>query len=265
MSCAGDATNGGTATRRRSTTWPRSRGSPAAPSPASSTAATTSARPRSRAVQRAIAETGYVVNQHARSLVTQRSGSVAFVLSEPQERLFEDPNFNVLLRGCTQALAEHDITLVLTIAGTTAERERVMPLRHAPATSTARCWSPPTRATRSSTSCEARGVPVVACGRPLGHERDIAYVAADDRDGARQMVAATCVDPGRRADRHDHRPAGHAGRRRPPRRLPRRRSAPTRPTLHRAPATTPRPRARRRWSGCWRRPPTWTRSSSPPT
>ena len=62
------------------------------------------------AVKRAIRKTGYVVNQHARSLVTQRSQSVAFMLSEPQDRLFEDPNFNVLLRGCTQALAEHDIT-----------------------------------------------------------------------------------------------------------------------------------------------------------
>jgi hypothetical protein len=42
------------------------------------------------AVQRAIRKTGYVINQHARSLVNQRSQSVAFVLSEPQERLFED-------------------------------------------------------------------------------------------------------------------------------------------------------------------------------
>jgi len=53
-------------------------------------------------------KTGYVVN-HPRQgrLVTQRSESVAFILSEPAERLFADPNFAVLLRGCTQALAEH--------------------------------------------------------------------------------------------------------------------------------------------------------------
>ena len=43
------------------------------------------------AVQAAMRETGYVVNQSARSLVTRRSGAVAFVLSEPQDRLFEDP------------------------------------------------------------------------------------------------------------------------------------------------------------------------------
>src|SRR5690348_6172596 len=61
------------------------------------------------AVRRAIRRTGYVVNQHARSLVTQRSQSVVFILSEPQERLFEDPNFSILLRGCSLALAEHDI------------------------------------------------------------------------------------------------------------------------------------------------------------
>src|SRR5215472_19257068 len=69
------------------------------------------------AVRRAIRRTGYVVNQHARSLVTQRSQSVVFILSEPQERLFEDPNFSILLRGCSQSLAEHDIALVLAIAG----------------------------------------------------------------------------------------------------------------------------------------------------
>src|SRR4030088_2988263 len=77
------------------------------------------------AVHRAIRQTGYVVNQHARSLVTQRSYSVAFVLAEPQERLFEDPNFHMLLRGCTQSLAEPAITLVMTIAGSQEERKRV--------------------------------------------------------------------------------------------------------------------------------------------
>jgi DNA-binding LacI/PurR family transcriptional regulator len=34
----------------------------------------------------------------------------------------------------------------------------------------------------------ALDVPIVACGKPLGHERDLAYVAADDRDGARLMA-----------------------------------------------------------------------------
>jgi len=78
------------------------------------------------AVNRAIKKTGYVVNQHARSLVTQRSESVAFILSEPADRLFSDPNFAVLLRACTQALAEHDIGLFLFIAASPSERGAAM-------------------------------------------------------------------------------------------------------------------------------------------
>jgi DNA-binding LacI/PurR family transcriptional regulator len=77
------------------------------------------------AVERAISKTGYVVNQHARGLVTQQSGSVAFILAEPQDKLFEDPNFNSLLRGCTQVLADHDITLLLTVAATGEDRKRI--------------------------------------------------------------------------------------------------------------------------------------------
>jgi DNA-binding LacI/PurR family transcriptional regulator len=42
-----------------------------------------------------------------------------------------------------------------------------------------------------------RGIPLVACGRPMDHERDLAFVAADDRDGARQMVRYL-VQQGRR-------------------------------------------------------------------
>jgi DNA-binding LacI/PurR family transcriptional regulator len=144
-------------------------------------------KPALDAVQRAIRKTGYVINQHARSLVTQRSHSVAFVLSEPQERLFEDPNFHVLLRGCTQSLAEHDITLVMTIAGTQEERRRVSRFVTSGHVDGALLVSTH-MGSRLMDDLRGRGVPVVACGRPMGHERDLAYVAADDRDGARQMV-----------------------------------------------------------------------------
>ena len=139
------------------------------------------------AVRRAVAKTGYVANQHARSLRTQRSQSVAFILTEPQERLFEDPNFNVLLHFCARALAKHDITLLLALAGTDDDRKRVGRYLSAGHVDGALLVS-----THSGNpllaELRARGLPLVACGRPLGFERDIAYVAADDRDGARQMV-----------------------------------------------------------------------------
>jgi DNA-binding LacI/PurR family transcriptional regulator len=139
------------------------------------------------AVERAMRKTGYVVNQHARSLVTQRSQSVAFILSEPQERLFEDPNFNVLLHSCTQALAKHDITLLLTLASSLEDRKRLGRYLTGGHVDGALLVS-----THSGNplipELLARGLPVVACGKPLGYERQAAYVAADDRDGARQMV-----------------------------------------------------------------------------
>ncbi|HEY9523407.1 MAG TPA: LacI family DNA-binding transcriptional regulator, partial [Thermopolyspora sp.] len=77
------------------------------------------------AIERAIAQTGYVVNRNARSLVTRRTGSVVMVLSEPQEKLFEDPNFSVLLRTATRRLAERDVSLVLMIAADDSDRDRV--------------------------------------------------------------------------------------------------------------------------------------------
>ncbi len=140
------------------------------------------------AVERAMRKTGYIVNQHARSLVTQRSQSVAFILSEPQDRLFEDPNFNVLLHGCTQALARHDITLLLTLAGSQEDRKRLGRYLTAGHVDGALLVSTHT-GNPLIAELLGRGLPVVACGKPLGYERSVAYVAADDRDGAHQMVS----------------------------------------------------------------------------
>jgi DNA-binding LacI/PurR family transcriptional regulator len=140
------------------------------------------------AVHKAIRKTGYVVNQHARSLVTQRAQSVAFILSEPQERLFEDPNFGSLLRGCTKALAEHDMPLLLSVAGSDQDRKRILRFVAAGHVDGALLVS----AHSGSPVIDellALGVPVVACGQPIGHESELAYVAADDRDGARQMAS----------------------------------------------------------------------------
>ena len=139
------------------------------------------------AVNTAIRKTGYVVNRHARSLITGRSDSVAFLLTEPQERFFEDPNFNVLLRGCTQALARHDIPLLLMIAGTKDERRRItryITSGHVDGVLLVSShWGDPV-----AEQLRAARVPLVACGKPLGQSSKVSYVAADDRDGAREMV-----------------------------------------------------------------------------
>ncbi|QNP67041.1 LacI family DNA-binding transcriptional regulator [Streptomyces genisteinicus] len=139
------------------------------------------------AVNNAIRRTGYVVNRHARSLITGRSDSVAFLLTEPQERFFEDPNFNVLLRSCTQELASQDIPLLLMIAGNEDERRRNLRYIQAGHVDGVLLVSSHSGDPVAG-ELDAAGIPVVACGKPIGQQARISYVAADDRDGARQMV-----------------------------------------------------------------------------
>ena len=139
------------------------------------------------AVNAAIRRTGYVVNRHARSLITGRSDSIGFLLTEPQERFFEDPNFNVLLRGCTQALATHDIPLLLMLAGTEDERRRITRYITAGHVDGVLLVSSHSGDPVAEQLREA-GVPLVQCGKPMGLGSKVSYVAADDRDGARDMV-----------------------------------------------------------------------------
>jgi DNA-binding LacI/PurR family transcriptional regulator len=148
------------------------------------------------AVNAAIRKTGYVVNRHARSLITGRSGSAAFLLTEPQEKFFEDPNFNVLLRGCTQALAAHDIPLLLMIAGSREEQRRITRYVSAGHVDGVLLVSSHTGDPVAEQLVRS-GIPVVMCGKPMGHTTRLAHVAADDRDGARQLVTHL-VTTGRR-------------------------------------------------------------------
>lgn len=139
------------------------------------------------AVHRAVAETGYVANPNARSLVTRRTNAVAFVVSEPQERLFEDPNFSILLRACTQELAGRDANLVLMLAGGDAPRERVLRYLRAGHVDGALLVSTHAGDPVVREVTEAR-VPVVSCGRPLDPDLSVPFVCADDRGGARLMA-----------------------------------------------------------------------------
>lgn len=140
-----------------------------------------------KAVERAMRDTGYTVNRSARSLVTKQSDAVAFVLSEPQERLFEDPNFSVLLRTCTQALGVHDVSLVLMLESNADERDRL--LRYVRGGHVDGVLLISAHSGDPFVADLARGVvPAVACGKPGGIASAIPYVAAEDREGAHQMT-----------------------------------------------------------------------------
>ena len=77
------------------------------------------------AVEAAILELGYVPNRAARSLVTQRTDSVALVVSESQERVFGEPFFAGVLRGINAALLETPMQLWLAMAASAEQRRRV--------------------------------------------------------------------------------------------------------------------------------------------
>ncbi|KSW29715.1 LacI family DNA-binding transcriptional regulator [Cellulomonas sp. B6] len=140
------------------------------------------------AVERAIAATGYRANQHARSLVTGRSNSLAFLLTEPHHLLFADPTFSILLRGAAEALSERGMTLILLVAGTPEERENVAQYVGAGHVDGVLLISSHADDPLLDTLVE-QGIPTVACGIPLGHADQVGSVSVDEQAGARAMVA----------------------------------------------------------------------------
>lgn len=141
------------------------------------------------AVERAIKKTGYRINPHARNLATARANSIAFLLTESQDRLFEDPNFSTLMRGAADALAERDLPLVLLMAGSDDEQRRATDFIMAGHVDGALLVSSHRGREGFLKTLVDADVPVISCGIPLGYERRIGYVAADDLDGARDIVA----------------------------------------------------------------------------
>ncbi|MFJ6770061.1 LacI family DNA-binding transcriptional regulator [Kitasatospora sp. NPDC091257] len=77
------------------------------------------------AVERAIAELGYVPNQAARSLVTSRTDVIALVVPESAERLRSEPYFSDVITGISDELAATDLQLLLALVRNEDERERL--------------------------------------------------------------------------------------------------------------------------------------------
>ena len=139
-------------------------------------------------VNDAIKKTGYRINPHARSLATNRANSIAFLLTESHERLFDDPNFSILMRGAAQALEERDVPLVLLMAGSEAEQRRATDFITAGHVDGVLLVSSHRGRQSFIPELVRSRVPAIACGIPLGFERSIGYVAAADTDGARTAV-----------------------------------------------------------------------------
>ncbi|MFI6507978.1 LacI family DNA-binding transcriptional regulator [Streptosporangium sp. NPDC050855] len=148
------------------------------------------------AVTRAVEELGYVPNQAARSLVTQRSDSIALVFPEPATRVFsDDPTFAGIIRGVSLELEEADKQLVLMLTDTAGGYQRVE--RYATNGHVDGVVIASMHGTDPLPGVLARhGVPVVCSGRP-GVPSSLPYVDMDNVGGARRAVRHL-VERGRR-------------------------------------------------------------------
>lgn len=151
-------------------------------------AGSTNVGPQARdAVLRAAAELSYVTNRAARALMTRRSGSIAFVVAESEERFFTDPYFALVLRGAHRTVAEHDVQLVFTILGGEPDRERFERFArsgHLDGVIFVSLHGDDPLPRR----LQEAGVPVILAGRPFAAASRLPYVSADNVGGARSAV-----------------------------------------------------------------------------
>ncbi|MFF5178640.1 LacI family DNA-binding transcriptional regulator [Micromonospora sp. NPDC000316] len=157
---------------------------------------TTVAEPIREAVNRAVAELGYVPNLAARSLVTQRTDSIALVMPEAATRVFSDDQvFPGIIRGVSQELEAADKQLVLMLAGSPAGHHRVERFttgRHVDGVLFASLHG----ADPLPGILARLGIPVVCSGRPLG-DVPVPYVDVDHVGGVTAAVRHM-IDNGRR-------------------------------------------------------------------
>lgn len=149
------------------------------------------------AVRQAVEEMGYVPNLAARSLVTQRTDSIALILPESATRVFSDDQFFPrIVRGVSQELEAADKQLVLIMAGSTASYDRVE--RYTTGRHVDGVMFASMHGVDPLPSTLARlGIPVVCSGRPLGRMNPtVPYVDVDSVRGAADAVRHL-IDTGR--------------------------------------------------------------------
>jgi DNA-binding LacI/PurR family transcriptional regulator len=145
------------------------------------------------AVTRAVEELGYVPNQAARSLVTQRTESIALILPETANRVFSDDLFfPAIIRGVGLELEAAGKQLVLMMAGSAASHDRVE--RYAVAGHVDGVMFASMHGADPLPGTLVRlGIPVICSGRPIG-DATVPYVDVDHFGGVaaaiRHLVAA---------------------------------------------------------------------------
>lgn len=129
-------------------------------------------------------EISYMPNRAARSLVTGRSDSIAFLVDETEERMFADPFFLGMLRSAQAAVADSGLQLVFSVTSRPEDHERFISYAAGGHVDGVLLLSLHGRG-KLPQRLEELGVPTVLSGRPLGGARTLFYVDADNAGGGR--------------------------------------------------------------------------------
>lgn len=144
----------------------------------------------------AIEATGYTANHSARSLVTGRSNSIAYLLTETSQMLFTDPTYALFLRQIAVKMAARGYTLVVLVAGTAEERTNVIRYVRAGHVDGVLLISPHEDDPLVDELLD-QGIPLVSSGTPLGFEDRAHYVTIDEAQGG-ALAARRFKEQGRR-------------------------------------------------------------------
>ncbi|MFF0060866.1 LacI family DNA-binding transcriptional regulator [Streptomyces sp. NPDC005279] len=139
------------------------------------------------AVEAAVAELGYVPNRAARALAANRTDAIALVVPEPEDRFFAEPYFSEMVRGVGAALADTEMQLLLTLAGSDRERRRLATYLAAHRVDGVLLVSVHADDPIPD-MLEQLSIPAVISGRRSGRET-LAAVDSDNFEGARSAVA----------------------------------------------------------------------------
>ncbi len=149
-------------------------------------------------VAAAVVETGFVMNAQGRALAMGRAESIAVLVAEPLDELFDDPTYAVILRGISERLSSTPMLPMLLQASTEMEHERaIRHFRHRAVDAVIDIT--PYVGGVMLEALSTQSLPVVLCGQlnELPYEGIFSVVYSDDVKGA--AVAATAMrDRGRR-------------------------------------------------------------------
>jgi DNA-binding LacI/PurR family transcriptional regulator len=137
----------------------------------------------------------YVPNLAARSLVTGRSDSIAFLVEETEERMFSDPFFLGMLRSAQETVAEAGLQLVFTVMTRPEDQARFLAYAAGGHVDGVLLLSLHGQ-DKLPQRLEDLGVPTVLSG-PLSGRRRLWYVDADNLGGG-SLATTHLLASGRR-------------------------------------------------------------------